>query len=138
ARVYFGVLCCRVREYRETFRLDKRSRRPPLDPLNALLSFLYTLLLGDCVAAAEGVGLDPQVGFLHALRPGRPALALDLMEELRPIIADRLALTLINRKQLQADHFVNLPGGAVHLSDDGRKVVLQAYQQRKEAEGSHR
>src|SRR5207247_8706871 len=121
ARVYFGVLCCRVREYRETFRLDKRSRRPPLDPLNALLSFVYTLLLGDCVAAAEGVGLDPQVGFLHVLRPGRPALALDLMEELRPILADRLVLSLINRRQVQRDDFTEREGGAIYLKDKARK-----------------
>ena len=118
--------------------MDGRTRRPPRDRVNAVLSFLYALLRAECTAGLESVGLDPQVGFLHALRPGRPALALDLMEEFRPIIADRLALTLINRKQLQADHFVNLPGGAVHLSDDGRRVVLQAYQQRKEDEVSHR
>ena len=137
ARAYFGVLGCMVREDRETFRLDKRSRRPPLDPLNALLSFLYTLLLGDCVAAAEGVGLDPQVGFLHALRPGRPALALDLMEELRAVMADRLVLTLINRRQITRKDFQVRPGGAVYLTDAGRKEVLVAYQKRKQDEVQH-
>src|SRR5207247_1339050 len=137
ARVYFGVLCCRVREYRETFRLDKRSRRPPLDPLNALLSFLYTLLLHDCVAAAEGVGLDPQVGYLHALRPGRPALGLDLMEELRSVLADRLALTLINRRQLTQRDFEERPGGAVSLTETGRRTTVVAYQERKQEEIQH-
>ena len=113
------------------------GRRPPLDPLKALLSFLYTLLLGDCVAAAEGVGLDPQIGFLHALRPGRPALVLDLMEELRAVMADRLALTLINRRQVTRKDFQVRSGGAVHLTDAGRKEVLVAYQKRKQDEVQH-
>jgi CRISP-associated protein Cas1 len=138
ARAYFGVFGYHVRVDQAAFVMDGRTRRPPRDRVNAVLSFLYALLRAECAAGIESVGLDPQVGFLHALRPGRPALALDLMEEFRPLIADRLALTLINRKQLQADHFVNLPGGAVHLNDEGRKVVLQAYQQRKEEEVSHR
>jgi CRISPR-associated protein Cas1 len=138
ARTYFGVFGYHVRADQEAFAMDGRTRRPPRDRVNAVLSFLYALLRAECIAGLESVGLDPQVGFLHALRPGRPALALDLMEEFRPIVADRLALTLINRKQLQAEHFVNLPGGAVHLNDDGRKAVLQAYQQRKEDEVHHR
>lgn len=138
ARTYFGVFGYHIRADQEQFVMDGRTRRPPRDRVNAVLSFLYALLRAECSAGLESVGLDPQVGFLHALRPGRPALALDLMEELRPVIADRLALTLINRKQLQAEHFDLLPGGAVHLNDDGRKVVLQAYQQRKEEEVSHR
>jgi len=137
ARRYFGAFTCMVREDRETFQLRGRSRRPPLDPVNALLSFLYALLLGDCVAAAEGVGLDPQIGFLHALRPGRPALGLDLMEELRSVVADRLALTLINRRQINSKHFVERPGGAIHLNDDGRKEVIVAYQKRKQEEVQH-
>lgn len=137
ARTYFGVLDRMVREDREAFRLDERSRRPPLDPMNALLSFLYTLLLNDCVAAAEGVGLDPQVGFLHALRPGRPALALDLMEELRAVLADRLALTLVNRRQVARKDFETRPGGAVYLTDEGRKEVVVAYQKRKQDEVQH-
>jgi CRISPR-associated protein Cas1 len=138
ARTYFGVFGYHLRGDQEAFAMDRRTRRPPRDRVNAVLSFLYALLRAECAAGIESVGLDPQVGFLHALRPGRPALALDLMEEFRPVIADRLALTLINRKQLQPEHFEYLPGGAVHLNDAGRKVVLQAYQQRKEDEISHR
>jgi CRISPR-associated protein Cas1 len=137
-REYFSVFPMMIRGDRTTFGMAGRSRRPPLDRTNALLSFLYTLLRADCNAALEGVGLDPQVGFLHALRPGRPALALDLMEELRPILADRLALTLINLKQLQADDFDVHEGGAVYLNDRGRKTVIVAYQKRKEDEVDHR
>ena len=106
ARAYFSTLDRLVAVDREIFRMNGRSRRPPLDPLNALLSFLYALLMNDCVASAEGVGLDPQVGFLHAIRPGRAALALDLMEEFRSVLADRLALTLINRRQITAQDFL--------------------------------
>lgn len=137
ARRHFGTFSCMIREERERFQLNGRSRRPPRDPTNALLSFLYALLLNDCVAAAEGVGLDPQMGFLHALRPGRPALGLDLMEELRSVIAERLALTLINRRQVTPNHFVERPGGAIYLNDDGRKEVIVAYQKRKQEEILH-
>ena len=137
ARQHFGSFSRMIREERETFALNGRNRRPPRDPANALLSFLYALLLTDCVAAVEGVGLDPQMGFLHALRPGRPALGLDLMEELRPVIAERLVLSLINRRQIGAKHFVNRPGGAVHLSEEGRKKVIVAYQKRKQEELQH-
>lgn len=137
ARQHFSSFSCMIREDRTSFQLNGRNRRPPRDPINALLSFLYALLLSDCVAAAEGVGLDPQMGFLHALRPGRPALGLDLMEELRSVIAERLALTLINRRQINAQHFVTRPGGAVYLGDDGRKEVLVAYQKRKQEEIQH-
>jgi CRISP-associated protein Cas1 len=137
ARVYFAVFTRLVKEDRDTFRFEGRTRRPPRDPMNALLSFIYTLLLSDCVAAIEGVGLDPQVGYLHALRPGRPALGLDLMEELRPVLADRLALTLVNRRQLLAKDFQQREGGAVLLTDDARRVVVTAYQQRKQEEVQH-
>jgi CRISPR-associated protein Cas1 len=137
ARAYFSTFDRMVREDRAIFRFDGRSRRPPMDPINALLSFLYALLLNDCVAAAEGVGLDPQVGFLHALRPGRAALGLDLMEELRSVLADRLVLTLINRRQTAAKDFVTRAGGAVHLEDDARKEVIVAYQKRKQEEVTH-
>ena len=137
ARAYFSTLDRLVAVDRETFSMNGRSRRPPLDPLNALLSFLYALLMNDCVAGAEGVGLDPQVGFLHALRPGRAALALDLMEEMRCILADRLALTLINRRQITAQDFLPRPGGAVHLHDESRKTVIVAYQKRKQEEITH-
>ena len=138
AQAYFGVFTHLVREDRDAFGLAFRTRRPPRDRMNALLSFLYTLLRADCVAALEGVGLDPQVGFLHALRPGRPALALDLMEELRPAVADRLALTLVNRGQLRRDDFEEHPGGAVYLADEGRRTTIVAYQKRKQEEVDHR
>ena len=138
ARAYFGVFSLMVRAEREAFAFAERSRRPPRDRINAVLSFLYTLLRADCTAALEGVGLDPQIGFLHALRPGRPALSLDLMEELRPVVADRLALSLINRGQLTPADFVEHDGGAVYLSDAGRKTVIVGYQKRKEEEVEHR
>jgi CRISPR-associated protein Cas1 len=138
ARSYFSVFRYLIRSDRENFTPDGRTRRPPRDRTNAVLSFLYALLRTECQSALEGVGLDPQVGYLHALRPGRPALALDLMEELRPVLADRLALTLINRRQLQPEHFEEVPGGAVLLNDEGRRTVLVAYQRRKEEEVTHR
>ncbi len=119
------------------FSFGGRIKRPPRDPVNALLSFLYTLLVADAIAALEGVGLDPQVGYLHAIRPGRPSLALDLVEEFRAWWADRLALTLINRRQIGPRHFVERPGGAVHLSEEGRREVLVAYQKRKQEEIMH-
>lgn len=137
ARQYFTALNHLVRPpAREDFRMDGRSRRPPRDRINALLSFLYSLLMNDCRSAIEAAGLDPQVGFLHALRPGRAALALDLMEEFR-FFADRLALTLINRGQLEANDFVEREGGAVLLEGAARKAVLVAYQERKQEPISH-
>ena len=138
AHAYFESFGSMVREDREAFTPHGRTRRPPLDRMNALLSFAYTLLRHDCVGALEGVGLDPQVGYLHTLRPGRPALALDLMEELRPILADRLVLSLINRRQIQRDDFIEREGGAVHLTDKGRKDFIMAYQNRKQDEVQHR
>lgn len=117
--------------------LNGRSRRPPLDPINALLSFLYALLAHDCRSAAESTGLDPQCGFLHRDRPGRPSLALDLMEEFRPTVADRAALTLINRQQVRAEDFEIRENGAVFLKDATRKTVLQHWQERKQAEITH-
>ena len=138
AAAYFGVFDRMVKEAdREQFRMTNRNRRPPLDRMNALLSFLYTLVLNDCISAVEGVGLDSQMGFLHALRPGRPSLALDLMEEFRAVLADRLALTLINRKQITGKEFEPRPGGAVYLNEDGRKAVVVAYQKRKQEEFLH-
>jgi CRISPR-associated protein Cas1 len=137
ARTYFGVFGRMVRVDRTELAPDGRTRRPPRDRANALLSFLYALLRGDCAAALEGVGLDPQVGYLHSLRPGRPALALDLMEELRPAV-DRLAIALINRRQVRREHFDLLPGGAVYLNEAGRKAVIVAYQERKAEEVEHR
>jgi CRISPR-associated protein Cas1 len=137
ARTYFESFNRLIREDRESFKLNGRTRRPPLDRMNALISFIYALVMNDCVAAAEGVGLDCQMGFLHALRPGRAALALDLMEEFRSILADRLALALVNRRQINKDHFVERPGGAVYLDDKGRKEVIIAYQKRKQEEILH-
>jgi CRISPR-associated protein Cas1 len=137
AQNYFSIFGDLIRSPDAEIRFSGRSRRPPLDPVNALLSFLYTLLTHDCRSAAEGVGLDPAVGFLHRDRPGRPSLALDLMEELRPILADRLALSLFNRRQLRARDFETRDGGAVFLSDDGRRTVLTAWQERKKEERRH-
>ena len=137
AKAYFAAFTAMIRAERDAFAFTERSRRPPRDPINALLSFIYSLLVNECVAACEGVGLDPQVGFLHALRPGRPALALDLMEELRAPLADRFVLTLINRRQVKPDDFIERPGGAIYLTDDARKTVLTAYQKRKQEEITH-
>jgi len=137
ARQYFTALNALIRApARDSFRMDGRSRRPPRDRINALLSFLYSLLMNDCRSAIEAAGLDPQIGFLHAVRPGRAALALDLMEEFR-YFADRLALSLINRGQLVAKDFVEREGGAVLLEGDARKTVLVAYQERKQEALSH-
>ena len=137
ARQYFSGLSLLVRpDQREAFAMDGRTRRPPRDRFNAVLSFLYAMWMNDCRSALEAAGLDPQVGFLHALRPGRAALALDLMEEFRPW-ADRLALTLINRGQLAANYFVLREGGGVSLQPDARKTVVVAYQERKKDEINH-
>jgi CRISP-associated protein Cas1 len=137
ARTYFAALNLLVRaDRREAFALAGRTRRPPRDRMNALLSFLYAMWMNDCRSACEAAGLDPQVGTLHALRPGRAALALDLMEEFRPF-ADRLALLLVNRAQLGADDFDVREGGAVALRDDARKAVVVAYQERKQDALTH-
>jgi CRISPR-associated protein Cas1 len=137
AAEYFAAIPHLIRAGDPAFAWTGRSRRPPLDPLNALLSFLYALLTNDCVSAVEAAGLDPQIGFLHALRPGRPALALDLMEEFRPLLADRVAFALVNRRQITGDDFISRPGGAVEMSDSGRRAVLSAYQKRKQEEVRH-
>ncbi len=136
-RNYFGVFDHLIVAQKKTFCFERRSRRPPMDAVNALLSFLYTLLRHDVAAALEGVGLDPGVGFLHRDRPGRPGLALDLMEELRPAIADRLALNLVNRKQVAAPGFTVSESGGVAMDDATRKAVLVAYQKRKQEEIQH-
>jgi CRISPR-associated protein Cas1 len=137
ARIYFEIFNHLIRHGDDAFVFGGRSRRPPLDRVNALLSFLYAMLGHDCRSALEAVGLDPQVGFLHADRPGRASLALDLMEELRPIVADRLALSLINRKQVSARDFVVEDGGGVTMKDETRKAVLVAWQERKQDELRH-
>jgi len=136
AHVYFGLFNVLLNA-KTGFEFHERSRRPPLDPVNALLSFLYTLLAHDCRSACEAVGLDPQVGFLHRDRPGRAGLALDLMEELRPFLVDRLALSLINRQQIALKDFVAGETGAVLLKDDPRKLVLKTWQERKQDEITH-
>jgi CRISPR-associated protein Cas1 len=124
-------------DQRVAFTPDGRTRRPPRDRMNALLSFLYSMVMNDCRTALETVGLDSQLGYLHTVRPGRAALALDLMEEFRSILADRLAITLVNRKQLQADDFEERPGGAVQFHDAARKSLILAYQERKQELTSH-
>ena len=130
--VYFGVFNELIVAGRETFSIASRNRRPPLDPMNALLSYLYTLLAHDCRGALESVGLDPQIGFLHEVRAGRPSLALDLMEEFRACLADRVALSLVNLRQLGARDFTVSESGAVSISADARKSVLMAWQKKKQ------
>lgn len=134
---YFGVFGTLIVGNREHFAFKTRSRRPPLDRVNALLSFVYTLLVHDVVGALEAVGLDPYVGFLHEDRPGRPGLALDLMEELRPIIADRLVLALINRRQIDGMDFTIEPNGAVLMNETARRVLLREWQERKQEKVLH-
>jgi CRISPR-associated protein Cas1 len=124
-------------QQRQDFAFKERSRRPPLDKLNSMLSFLYVLLANDVASALETVGLDPYVGFLHQDRPGRPSLALDVMEELRPVFADRLALSLVNRKQVTGKGFTQKESGGVLMDDDTRKTVLTAWQERKKEEIIH-
>lgn len=137
AAEYFGVFNHLIIEQKGGFVFTDRNRRPPLDPVNALLSFIYTLLAHDVQSALETVGLDPAVGFLHRDRPGRAGLALDIMEEFRPIIADRLVLSLINRRQVDAKGFRRAENGAVVMDDATRKTVLVEYQNRKQDEVLH-
>lgn len=137
ALVYFKVFDQLITSQKDDFVFHERSRRPPLDRMNCLLSFLYTLLMHDVRSALECVGLDPAVGFLHRDRPGRPSLALDLMEEFRPFFADRLALSLVNLSQVQAKGFKVMENGAVLMDDESRKSLLVAYQKRKQDEIMH-
>jgi len=137
ARHYFAVLGRLVASPHAEFSFSERTRRPPRDRINALLSFVYTLLCSDVASAVEAVGLDPQVGFLHRDRPGRLGLALDLAEEFRAYIADRLVLSLVNRGQVRPTGFEIRETGAVWMSDETRKTVLQAYQERKNDETTH-
>lgn len=137
AQHYFENFRHLIRIAGRDFSFNGRTRRPPRDRVNTLLSFLYSIGTTDCVGALEGVGLDPQCGFLHVLRPGRPALALDLIEEFRSVIFDRLALRMINRRELVASDFEGRPGGAWSLTADGRRKVFSAYQQRKKEEVPH-
>lgn len=137
ARLYFSTFNHLIRHNDPAFVFTGRSRRPPLDRVNALLSFLYAMLGHDCRSALESVGLDPQVGLLHADRPGRASLALDLMEEMRPVLADRLALSVINRRQITPKDFIVEESGAVRMTDDARKAILVAWQERKKEELRH-
>jgi CRISPR-associated protein Cas1 len=132
ANQYFGVFNSLINVQCDEFRFCGRSRRPPMDRVNALLSFLYSMLAHDARSACEATGLDAAVGFLHCDRPGRPALALDLMEEFRPFIVDRLVLSLINRRQVAASGFTISASGAVTMDDKMRRTVLAAYQKRKQ------
>lgn len=130
--VYFGALDEMILNDKDTFYFHRRSRRPPLDPVNALLSLAYSLLSYDCAAALEAVGLDAYVGFLHSDRPGRASLALDIMEELRPCMADRFVLTMINNRQLKADDFITREGGSVFLTDKARQKFFRGWQEKKQ------
>lgn len=138
AKNYFSAFSLILKpQYRADFAFNGRTRRPPLDRINALISFLYAMLMNDCRSALEAVGLDPQLGFLHVVRPGRAALALDLQEEFRSVVVDRLALTLVNRGQINANDFDDREGGAVMLNEKGRKAVVLAWQERKQEEVQH-
>lgn len=137
ARRYFEVFNHLVVAQKDDFVFNRRSRRPPLDKINALLSFFYTLLTHDIRSALEGVGLDPAVGYLHRDRPGRPGLALDMIEEFRAFLVDRLVLSLINRTQIKAGGFKIEESGSVRMNDETRKTVLTAWQQRKQEEITH-
>jgi CRISPR-associated protein Cas1 len=137
AKAYFSVMDHLIVQQKEGFFFHERSRRPPLDNVNALLSFIYTLVLHDVEGALETVGLDPTVGFLHRDRPGRPGLALDLLEEFRAALADRLALALINLRQISPAGFRQMETGGVVMDDETRKTVLGSYQKRKQEEIEH-
>ncbi|MDD4465522.1 MAG: type I-C CRISPR-associated endonuclease Cas1c [Dehalococcoidales bacterium] len=137
ARKYFEVFDNLIMAQNDNFFFKERNRRPPLDNMNALLSFLYTLVVHDVASALETVGLDPAVGFLHRDRSGRPSLALDMMEEFRPYLADRLALSLVNLKQVSYKGFKKSETGSVIMDDETRKTVITAYQNRKQEEIIH-
>lgn len=137
ANAYFGVLNQMILRQKEDFFFHERNRRPPLDNVNAMLSFSYSLLANDCTSALESVGLDAYVGFLHRDRPGRSSLALDLMEELRPCMADRFVLTVVNNRLLSASDFEKSESGAVRLTDSGRRKFLKHWQERKQETITH-
>jgi CRISPR-associated protein Cas1 len=137
-RWYLQGLALHLSDQAPEFRYSGRTRRPPRDPVNALLSFAYSLLLGEIIGALDSVGLDPQIGFLHGVRSGRPSLALDILEEFRPAIADRFAIRLVKLKVLRDSHFVRTLGGACYLNDEGRGIVLKEYESFKDEETPHR
>lgn len=137
SRIYFAGLRCHLVAARVPFTFETRTRRPPRDPVNATLSFAYGLLLSEVAGALEAIGLDPQVGFLHGLRPGRPSLALDLLEELRPAVADRFVVGLLTRGTLKSDHFTAALGGTCYLTEEGRRTLLYAWEEFKSHEVPH-
>ena len=137
AKDYFFTFDDLILRNKDDFFFQQRSRRPPLDRVNALMSFVYSILTSDCIAALQGVGLDPYVGFMHTDRPGRASLALDLVEEFRPTIADRFVLTLINTGTIKPSQFEIRENSGVFLSEDGRKTVLAAWQKRKQETLTH-
>ena len=137
ASVYFSVFDEMILQQKENFKFDTRNRRPPMDNVNALLSFSYTLLMSMCKSALEAVGLDAYVGFMHTDRPGRPSLALDIMEELRSVLADRFVLTLINKRMIAAEGFYAKENGAIVMEDDTRKAVISAWQSKKQEQIEH-
>lgn len=137
AASYFSVFNQLIVTRKDDFSFNGRNRRPPMDEVNCLLSFIYTLLMHDVRSALESMGLDPAVGFLHRDRPGRPGLALDMMEEFRPFFADRMVLSLINLGQVKKEDFFKKDSGAVYMTDEGRKTILTAYQKKKQDEIFH-
>ncbi len=137
ASLYFSIFDDLILNQKEIFRFQGRTRRPPLDEVNAMLSFGYTLLTNDCAKALEGVGLDSYVGFMHRDRPGRKSLSLDLMEELRPVLVDRFVLTLINNRQIKGQHFRTSESNAIQFTDEGKKIFLAAWQEHKREEIKH-
>ena len=137
ASVYFSVFNDMILQQKDDFRFDTRNKRPPLDNVNALLSFAYSMATGMCTSALESVGLDPYVGFMHTDRPGRRSLAVDMVEEFRSVLCDRFVLTLINKRLVSSDDFVKREDGAVLLTEDGRKNFFSAWQKRKSEELKH-
>ena len=137
SQCYFGVFDQLILNQKDDFVFERRSRRPPTNNVNAMLSFVYTLLANDCAAALESVGLDSYVGFMHRDRPGRASLALDLMEELRGVFADRLVVSMINTRAIQPSHFKREPDGAILMTDEGRKIILAAWQNKKREQITH-
>lgn len=137
ASVYFSVFDELILQQKDSFYFNGRNKRPPLDNVNALLSFAYSMLAGMCGSALEAVGLDPYVGFFHTDRPGRMSLALDIMEEFRSVMADRIVLSLINKRKIKPEHFVNKENGAVLLTDEGRKIFIQEWQNKKKETIKH-
>ena len=137
ANTYFGVFGELILRQKEEFKFNGRSRRPPRDEVNIMLSFIYTMLANEATSALESVGLDPYVGFLHALRPGRASLALDMIEELRGYLADRLVLSMINRMQITKKDFIRQGTDMILLSEEGRQKVISAWQERKRETITH-